>query len=55
MSVRDAVVDDLTEDVCAKCGTRYELTRPSSLYMDGQHWGEILCTDCAAPVGEETA
>lgn len=42
----DTPVDDLTEDVCARCGTDRELTRPLSLWMDGQHWGEIVCVDC---------
>lgn len=41
-----APVDDLTTSSCVRCGTRYELTRPNSLLVDGVWYGEILCGRC---------
>lgn len=40
------VVDDLTESICADCGTPHELTRPISLLLNGEYFGEIVCVDC---------
>ena len=39
------LVDDLTESVCARCGTDRNLTRPISLVHDGAFHGVIVCED----------
>ena len=44
--VADAPVDDLTESLCARCGTEYNLHRPISLFLDGEFHGEVICEDC---------
>lgn len=46
IEIADAVVDDLTGQVCARCGTDRELTRPNSLVIDGVVFGLVVCTDC---------
>lgn len=44
--IATAVVDDLTEQSCAGCGTRHELTRPNALVVGGRVYGIVVCTDC---------
>lgn len=46
--ISTAIVDDLTDQRCAGCGTRYELTRPNSLTVGGRCYGLVVCTDCAS-------
>jgi transposase len=42
----DAVVDDLTGQQCASCGTTHELTRPNAVVVGGRVHGIVVCTDC---------
>lgn len=44
--IATALVDDLTGEVCASCGTDRELTRPNALVVDGRAYGIVVCTDC---------
>jgi len=45
--ISDAIVDDLTGERCARCGTRYDLTRPNALVVDGRAYGLVVCVECA--------
>lgn len=46
-------IDDLTESVCAHCGTDALLHRPVGLLVDGAWCGEIVCEGCV-PIGGES-
>ena len=49
--VADAPVDDLTDEACLTCGSRHDLTRTPSLYLDGEFYGPVYCQKCERDYG----